>query len=113
MRFSAALPVALASGAAAYPGMAAFKEEMLQNIKVQARATAQTTQSGIPGLQGIASDLIGSLGKTLAGLPEAIAENISPDNKRPEPGYTFVAPGPNDSRGPCPGLNLLANHGCK
>lgn len=23
----------------------------------------------------------------------------------------WVAPGPNDSRGPCPGLNTLANHG--
>jgi hypothetical protein len=25
--------------------------------------------------------------------------------------YSFVAPGPNDQRGPCPGLNALANHG--
>ena len=25
----------------------------------------------------------------------------------------FVAPGPNDIRGPCPGLNALANHNCK
>jgi len=32
-------------------------------------------------------------------------------SKRPEAGYTFQAPGPDDSRGPCPGLNLLANHG--
>jgi len=25
--------------------------------------------------------------------------------------YAFVAPGPNDLRGPCPGLNAMANHG--
>ena len=25
--------------------------------------------------------------------------------------HAFVAPGPNDLRGPCPGLNALANHG--
>ncbi|KAJ9477203.1 HEME_HALOPEROXIDASE domain-containing protein [Pseudozyma hubeiensis] len=25
--------------------------------------------------------------------------------------HKFIAPGPNDIRGPCPGLNLLANHG--
>jgi len=25
--------------------------------------------------------------------------------------HPFIAPGPNDIRGPCPGLNTLANHG--
>jgi len=29
----------------------------------------------------------------------------------PEPGHEYMAPGPNDIRGPCPGLNTLANHG--
>ncbi|KAG9382426.1 Peroxidase-2 domain containing protein [Pyrenophora tritici-repentis] len=27
-------------------------------------------------------------------------------------GHEYVAPGPNDLRGPCPGLNALANHVC-
>lgn len=27
------------------------------------------------------------------------------------PGRPWIAPGPNDIRGPCPGLNTLANHG--
>lgn len=45
------------------------------------------------------------------GLLGSVASSINPENKRPEPGYEFQAPGPNDSRGPCPGLNLLANHG--
>lgn len=25
--------------------------------------------------------------------------------------HAYVAPGPNDLRGPCPGLNAMANHG--
>lgn len=25
--------------------------------------------------------------------------------------HPYIAPGPNDLRGPCPGLNTLANHG--
>ncbi|KAF2213276.1 hypothetical protein CERZMDRAFT_39839 [Cercospora zeae-maydis SCOH1-5] len=31
----------------------------------------------------------------------------------PGSGHEFQAPGPNDQRGPCPGLNAFANHGCK
>lgn len=30
---------------------------------------------------------------------------------RPGSAHQFVAPGPNDKRGPCPGLNAAANHG--
>ena len=48
---------------------------------------------------------------TVEGLLGSIAESVNPDNLRPEPGFEFVEPGPNDSRGPCPGLNLLANYG--
>jgi hypothetical protein len=39
----------------------------------------------------------------------SIAEGVlNPNDKRPEPGYEFQAPKASDSRGPCPGLNLLA-----
>jgi len=30
---------------------------------------------------------------------------------RPGTTHQFLAPGPNDKRGPCPGLNAAANHG--
>lgn len=56
-------------------------------------------------------DLIGGLVSDVESLLGSVASSINPDNKRPEPGYVFKAPGPNDSRGPCPGLNLLANYG--
>ncbi|KAJ7936147.1 Chloroperoxidase [Mycena leptocephala] len=29
----------------------------------------------------------------------------------PDANHPFIAPGPNDQRGPCPGMNTLANHG--
>ncbi|KAJ7252257.1 Chloroperoxidase [Mycena rebaudengoi] len=31
--------------------------------------------------------------------------------KIPDAAHPFIAPGPNDQRGPCPGMNTLANHG--
>ncbi|KAJ7020714.1 Chloroperoxidase [Mycena alexandri] len=31
--------------------------------------------------------------------------------KIPDPAHPFIAPGPNDQRGPCPAMNTLANHG--
>jgi hypothetical protein len=53
-----------------------------------------------------------SLGDIVDGLLSSVGQAIvKQDNKRPEPGYEFKDPGPNDSRGPCPGLNLLANYG--
>jgi hypothetical protein len=36
---------------------------------------------------------------------------LNPDDKRPEPGYEFHPPSADESRGPCLGLNLLANYG--
>lgn len=30
---------------------------------------------------------------------------------RPGTTHRYIAPGPNDKRGPCPGLNAAANHG--
>jgi hypothetical protein len=32
-------------------------------------------------------------------------------NVNPGTAHQYVAPGPNDKRGPCPGLNAAANHG--
>lgn len=54
---------------------------------------------------------LGSLLNDVSGLLGSVASSVDPNNYRPEPGYEFQAPGPGDSRGPCPGLNLLANHG--
>ena len=59
------------------------------------------------GLGGI----VGGLLDAVTGLLGSVAASVDPDNKRPEPGYKFIAPKPTDSRGPCLALNLLANYG--
>lgn len=55
--------------------------------------------------------ILSTLVNDVSGLLGSVASSVDPANLRPEPGYTFQAPGPGDSRGPCPGLNLLANYG--
>jgi Peroxidase, family 2 len=42
----------------------------------------------------------------IAGIFNAKAQYVSNQGQ-----YAFKAPGPNDARGPCPGLNAMANHG--
>ncbi|KAK0990694.1 hypothetical protein LTR54_012054 [Friedmanniomyces endolithicus] len=61
----------------------------------------------LSGLVGSVSQLVSDVG----GLLGSVASSVDPANKRPEPGYTYKDPVSGDSRGPCPGLNLLANYG--
>lgn len=70
----------------------------------QRQGLLDTVGDGVGGL-------LTNLGENIEGLLGGLAENVNPDNLRPEPGYVFMEPGPNDSRGPCPGLNLMANYG--
>ena len=44
-------------------------------------------------------------------LPDFLPTNITGLKKFPEPAYPYQDPKPSDQRGPCPGLNTLANHG--
>ena len=55
--------------------------------------------------------LITGLVESVSGYAGAIAAQVDQDNLRPEPGFEFQEPGPDDARGPGPGLNLLANYG--
>jgi len=67
--------------------------------------------------------LVGGVVSLLGGTVEAVLDNVVgliPTNKAvkglqkfPEKSHPFKAPGKTDQRGPCPGLNTLANHGCK
>ncbi|KAJ9158380.1 Aromatic peroxygenase [Coniochaeta hoffmannii] len=81
--------------------------EAAESGKVEAR---QLGTSLVPGLVSL-------LGGTLTAVYDSIVGLIpTPDSvkglkKFPEPDYPFKAPGPNDQRGQCPGLNTLANHG--
>lgn len=106
--------LAVSGLASAFPGMlGASKHEMLHEIRkryneeqatgVSHEEKRQTLSGLVPSVSSLVNDVDGLLG--------SVASSVDPDNYRPEPGYTFMAPGPNDSRGPCPGLNLLANYG--
>lgn len=89
------------------------QEEVLDVLKQQRdEELAGDKRSPEPQLGGgIIGGIVGGLTGTITGLLGSVASSVSLDNKRPEPGYTFQAPGSDDSRGPCPALNLLANYG--
>jgi hypothetical protein len=111
MKVTAAVAFALPAITYAYPGMmgASSKAQMEDALREQVKREAAAAAEPEPQ---ILSNLVGSLSSTVSGLLSSVGNAVVvSSNKRPEPGYTFQAPGPGDSRGPCPGLNLLAN--CK
>jgi hypothetical protein len=108
MRLQHGLVLALPALSLAYPGMMGSRSDIESMLKAHAEAKVQERE--VEERQLI-PDLIGGLTSLVNGLLGSVASAVNPSNKRPEPGFPFQAPGPGDSRGPCPGLNLLANHG--
>lgn len=113
MKFTAALALALPAVTYAFPAMmggqsrAELEDALREHFKREAAAEADPQLGNL--LSGVGNTLKG-LGDTVGGLLNSVGNAlVVGENKRPEPGYTFIAPGPGDSRGPCPGLNLLAN----
>ena len=104
------LILALPSIGLAFPGMLGenTKHEMLHQARAESLAAETHQQEKRQG--GLISS-IGSLLNTVEGLLGSVASAVDGDNYRPEPGYKFKRPKATDSRGPCPGLNLLANYG--
>jgi hypothetical protein len=118
MKVIYSLALALPALSAAYPGMAGVQskekmEEYLRDRHAEAEADAAALEERqlLPGLVGGLVGTVGALTNTINGLLGSVASAVDPNNKRPEPGYEFQAPKSSDSRGPCPGLNLLANYG--
>jgi hypothetical protein len=106
MRFNQAFLLALPTLSTAYPGMmGASSKADVENYLRERR-----TEESQPDKRQLLT-VITALTNTITGLLGSVASPVDPNNKRPEPGYTFKAPGASDSRGPCPGLNLLANYG--
>ncbi|KZT37902.1 Cloroperoxidase [Sistotremastrum suecicum HHB10207 ss-3] len=60
-----------------------------------------------------AGSLTGTYLAEQPGVPISIpvTSNYTGIKKIPDDDHPFIAPGPDDQRGPCPGLNTLANHG--
>jgi hypothetical protein len=117
MKVNAVLALALPAVTSAYPGMmGASSRSELENAMKEAykREAAAEADPQITNLLSGVGDTVKSLGDLVGGLINSVGNAlVVADNKRPEPGYEFQAPGPGDSRGPCPGLNLLANCKCQ
>jgi hypothetical protein len=64
------------------------------------------------GLEETLQNALGGVGGLLEGLLGSVAQLGNGETKVPDENHPFQAPGPTDQRGPCPGLNTLANHGC-
>lgn len=65
------------------------------NVRVSEKQTPESARNMLPGKE-----------KREATTFNPALQYVSNTGK-----YAFVAPGPNDLRGPCPGLNAMANHG--
>lgn len=116
---TSATTLALPALAAAYPGIMGLHnrqaaDDMLQQMQKRDAAPAASPNANpqlLGGLFDVVEDTVTSLVNDVQGLLGTVAAVVDQDNLRPEPGFEFQEPGPGDSRGPCPGLNLLANYG--
>jgi hypothetical protein len=112
MRFSQAFALTLPALAAAYPGMGGGREQIEEYLRSEIKREATEKREAQPQILNGVGNLLGGLGDTVSGLLNSVGQAVVvKSNLRPEPGFDFQEPGPGDSRGPCPGLNLLANHG--
>lgn len=115
MKITSGFVFALPALTSAFPSMmggATSREAMEDMLRAEIKRDAEAEAEADPQILNGVGTLLGSLGGVVSGLLNSVGQAIVvKSNKRPEPGYKFKAPGPGDSRGPCPGLNLLANYG--
>ncbi|KAH6647095.1 hypothetical protein BKA67DRAFT_525275 [Truncatella angustata] len=124
MRFSLLVGTLCAPSALAFPWMTPEGMEALLNHpearqEIDRRLTG--FRSGETEKRQLGTGLVSGVTSLLGGTLEAVVDNVLgliPTNaaveglqKFPEKDYPFKAPGATDQRGPCPGLNTLANHG--
>jgi hypothetical protein len=110
MKATQAFLLALPALSAAYPGMGGVSSKAEMENYLRARQVEEAEQEKRDLISTLTST-VGALTNTIGGLLGSLAAHVDPNDKRPEPGYVFKDPRPSDSRGPCPGLNLLANYG--
>ncbi|KAA8620057.1 Peroxidase-2 domain containing protein [Pyrenophora tritici-repentis] len=89
------------------------KAEINRRLQVRNAAQEQPRQLMTGLIPGLLDLLGGTLQATLDPIFGLIPTEDSVNGLRrfPEANHPFQAPGPTDQRGPCPGLNTLANHG--
>ncbi len=85
---------------------------LTQSIGELKREAAAEPEPQLSDLLSGVGNSVKALGDTVGGLLNSVGNALVVNsNKRPEPNFEYKPPRSSDSRGPCPGLNLLAN--CK
>ena len=132
MRFSLFAAALCAPSALSFPWLAPEGMDALMNHpearaeidrRLREHQAGQVQQEKGHESRQLKTGLVGGVVSLLGGTVEAVLDNVAgliPTNKAvkglqkfPEKSHPFKAPGKTDQRGPCPGLNTLANHGCK
>ncbi|KAF4974223.1 hypothetical protein FZEAL_8861 [Fusarium zealandicum] len=130
MRFSLFVAALCAPSAMAFPwlapdGMDALLQHPEARKEIDRRLkehqAGQTRDEKRHEPRQLGTGALGGVVTLLGGTVEAVMDNVLgliPTNravkglhKFPEADHPFRAPGSSDQRGPCPGLNTLANHG--
>ncbi|KAF5694350.1 Aromatic peroxygenase [Fusarium denticulatum] len=128
MRFSVLIAALCAPSALSFPWLAPEGLDALLNHpearaeidrRLKEHQVSQEEKSHEP--RQLKTGVVGGVVSLLGGTVEAVVDNVLgliPTNKAvkglqkfPEASHPFKAPGKTDQRGPCPGLNTLANHG--
>ncbi|WJG36995.1 uncharacterized protein FOBCDRAFT_244378 [Fusarium oxysporum Fo47] len=128
MRFSVVVAALCAPSALSFPWLAPEGLDALLNHpearaeidrRLKEHQVDQAEKSHEP--RQLKTGVVGGVVSLLGGTVEAVVDNVLgliPTNKAvtglqkfPESSHPFKAPGKTDQRGPCPGLNTLANHG--
>lgn len=88
-----------------------------ENTESETRETREEIEKRLLGLDlGLGEtvdNLVGGVGDLLDGLLGSLPSLVNGEVRIPDAAHPFQEPGPSDQRGPCPGLNVLANHGCE
>lgn len=87
-----------AASVAAFPGMGGTLR----------RVEAERRQSGSTGIFGSTTSKWPAGGPYKKFPPYMYVANVTGLNKVPDEAHPFIAPGPTDQRGPCPGMNTYA-----
>ncbi|KAI0145131.1 hypothetical protein GGR57DRAFT_322299 [Xylariaceae sp. FL1272] len=126
MRSSLLIAALCASPSLAFPWMTERGMEGLLNHpearqEIERRLKEHRSPKTTKQKEQLDTGLLSGVVSLLGGSVEAVVDNVLgliPTNDAveglnyfPEDDYPFKAPGKTDQRGPCPGLNTLANHG--
>ncbi|EJD34905.1 heme-thiolate peroxidase [Auricularia subglabra TFB-10046 SS5] len=97
--------------AAVRRGLQAMSKDAQLVTSIRALAAEQRLDIAAWSGNDIVGRLLNGTLDLVNGVVDTLPSSIEGSKRFPEDAYPFIAPGPTDQRGPCPGMNTLANHG--